>query len=392
MTTDVGAEAASTAPVARVLLVDDERSLLRALAKVLELAGNFVVTASEGRQAITLMQSSAFDVIVSDIRMPGMDGLSLLRAIRATDLDVPVVFLTGSPTFETAVEAIEYGAFRYLTKPVDAAELAAVVARAAKVRRMALTRRAAVDQLQGKELGDRAGLEARFASGLEKIWIAMQPILSWRTRSVYAFEALLRTDEPTLKSPLDFVEAAERLGRTSELGRRVRKHIADQLIHLPPSAMVFVNLHPTDLVDEELSSRDGALTPYAHGVVLEVTERATLDGIHGLPAKIRQLRDLGFRIALDDLGAGYAGLSSFALLEPEVVKVDMSLVRGIHQSPTKQKLFRSFASLCQELNTELIAEGVELAEERDCLNALGGDLYQGYLFARPGRGFPSPRY
>jgi len=120
--------------------------------------------------------------------------------------------------------------------------------------------------------------------------------------------------------------------------------------------------------------------------------RDVSSGIHGLPAKIRQLRDLGFRIALDDLGAGYAGLSSFAMLEPEVVKVDMSLVRGIHQSPTKQKLFRSFASLCQELNTELIAEGVESAEERDCLNALGGDLYQGYLFARPGRGFPSPRY
>jgi EAL domain-containing protein (putative c-di-GMP-specific phosphodiesterase class I) len=68
----------------------------------------------------------------------------------------------------------------------------------------------------------------------------------------------------------------------------------------------------------------------------------------------------------------------------------MSLVREIHQSPIKQKLFGSFATLCRELNTELIAEGVERPEERDCLNALGGDLYQGYLFARPGRGFPEP--
>jgi EAL domain-containing protein (putative c-di-GMP-specific phosphodiesterase class I) len=68
----------------------------------------------------------------------------------------------------------------------------------------------------------------------------------------------------------------------------------------------------------------------------------------------------------------------------------MSLIRGIHRSPTKQKLFRSFAGVCRELNTEIIAEGVEVAEERDCLNELGGDLYQGYLFARPGRGFPRP--
>jgi EAL domain-containing protein (putative c-di-GMP-specific phosphodiesterase class I) len=221
------------------------------------------------------------------------------------------------------------------------------------------------------------------------MWIAMQPILSWRTQSVFAYEALLRTDESTLSNPVAFLDAAERLGRTRELGRAIRGRIADRLIALPPSINLFVNLHPSDLVDEELCSADGALTPFAHGVVLEVTERAALEQVHGLVPAIQKLRRLGYRIALDDLGAGYAGLSSFALLEPEIVKVDMSLVRGIHLSPTKQKLFRSFAGLCRELNTELIAEGVEVAEERDCLNELGGDLYQGYLFARPGRGFPT---
>ena len=338
------------------------------------------------------MESSAFDVIVSDIRMPGMDGLSLLRAIRKLDLDVPVVFLTGSPSLESAMEAMEHGAFRYLTKPIDASELTAVVERAACVHQLARVRRESSDQEQGKTTGDRAGLEARFASGLEQMWMAMQPILSWRTRSVYAYEALLRTDELTLRNPVDFVDTAERLKRTPELGRRVRKRIADQLIELPTSISVFVNLHPSDLIDEELCSSDGALTPYARGVVLEVTERAALEQVPGIMAGVLRLRKLGFRIALDDLGAGYAGLSSFALLEPEIVKVDMSLVRGIHESPTKQKLFRSFAALCRDLNTEIIAEGVEVAAERDCLTELGGDLYQGYLFARPGRGFPSPIY
>jgi EAL domain-containing protein (putative c-di-GMP-specific phosphodiesterase class I) len=67
-------------------------------------------------------------------------------------------------------------------------------------------------------------------------------------------------------------------------------------------------------------------------------------------------------------------------------------VRGIHASPIKQKLFRSFARLCGECGTELVAEGVEVAEERDCLSSLGGDLYQGYLFARPARGFPAAVY
>jgi len=155
---------------------------------------------------------------------------------------------------------------------------------------------------------------------------------------------------------------------------------------------MFVNICPADLVDEALCGGTDALTPFASRVVLEVTERAALDQIDGLLAAVAKLRALGYRIALDDLGAGYAGLSSVALLEPEIVKVDMSLVRGIHLSATKQKLFRAFTTLCRDLGTEIVAEGVELAEERDCLNELGGDLYQGYLFARPARDYPIPSY
>jgi EAL domain-containing protein (putative c-di-GMP-specific phosphodiesterase class I)/ActR/RegA family two-component response regulator len=376
----------------RVLLVDDDPGAARGFSRLLGVGGHLVATASDGREAMALLESAAFDVIVSDIRMPGMDGLTLLRAIRARDLDVPVVFMTGSPTLETAVEAIEHGAFGYLVKPVDGKELADLVERAVGLHRLALVRREAATGVPGKLIGDRAGLQARFASGLEKIWVATQPIVSWRSRSVYASEALLRTDEPTLRNPLDFVEAAERLGRTAELGRIVRRRIADQIARGPRSATVFVNLHPSDLVDEELCSGSGALAPFAARVVLEVTERAALEKVPELASGVARLRELGFRLAVDDLGTGYAGLSSFPLLEPDVVKVDMSLVRGIHESPTKRKLFRSFAALCRDLNTEIIAEGVEVAEERDCLSGLGGDLYQGYLFARPDRGFPLPAY
>ena len=384
--------AASTSPAIHVLLVDDEPAIARGLGRLLSAAGHEVTSALDGEKAIKVLESTSFDVILSDIRMPNLDGLSLLRAIRGRDLDVPVIFMTGSPNLETVVEAMEYGAFKYLLKPIDGTELVEAVQQAARMHRLALVRREAADEVQGKPIGDRAGLESRFAFGLDKMWMAMQPVLSWKTRSVFAYEALLRTDESALRNPVDFVDTAERLNRTDELGRRVRAKVADQMIDLSPTVKVLVNIHPSDLIDEELLSSEGVLTPFAHGVVLEVTERATLDEVHGLGAGVRRLRDLGYQIALDDLGAGYAGLSSFAQLEPEIVKVDMSLVRGIHESPIKQKLFRSFATVCRELNTEIIAEGVEVAEERDCLSALGGDLYQGYLFARPGRGFPLPAY
>jgi EAL domain-containing protein (putative c-di-GMP-specific phosphodiesterase class I) len=99
---------------------------------------------------------------------------------------------------------------------------------------------------------------------------------------------------------------------------------------------------------------------------------------------------MGFQIAMDDLGAGYAGLSNYSLLEPDIVKIDMSLVRHIDREPRKQSIVRSMTSLCKELGTIVVAEGIETPEERDTLLGLGCNLLQGFLFARPGRFFAVP--
>jgi EAL domain-containing protein (putative c-di-GMP-specific phosphodiesterase class I) len=207
---------------------------------------------------------------------------------------------------------------------------------------------------------------------------------------VLAYEMLARTEEPTLANPSALFDVAERLGATRELGRAIRGIAAAMIREAPRGALIFVNLHPLDLDDDDLLARDGVLTPFAGQVVLEVTERATLDRIRGLQGRIQRLRELGFQIAVDDLGAGYAGLSSFAALEPDVVKADMSLVRGIESSPVKQKLLAAISALANDLHIRLIAEGIETVAERECVTALGADVLQGYLFARPGRGFPAP--
>jgi EAL domain-containing protein (putative c-di-GMP-specific phosphodiesterase class I) len=104
---------------------------------------------------------------------------------------------------------------------------------------------------------------------------------------------------------------------------------------------------------------------------------------------VGDLRKQGYRVAVDDLGAGYAGLSSFALLEPEIVKLDVSLLRDIDQSPVKQKLVASMTALCKDMGFLVVAEGIETPAERDCVISLGCDLLQGFLFARPGRPFPA---
>jgi len=169
------------------------------------------------------------------------------------------------------------------------------------------------------------------------------------------------------------------------VGRAVRKKAPEPMDSAPPPALLFVNLHATDLADETLGSPTSALTAIAPRVVLEITERAALPDAKDVRAAVARLREKGFRIAIDDLGAGYAGLATFATLEPEFVKLDMSLVRNIHSSSVKQKLVRSMTTLCSDMGIAVVAEGIELAEERDVIVELGCELLQGYLFARPGR-------
>jgi EAL domain-containing protein (putative c-di-GMP-specific phosphodiesterase class I) len=374
----------------QVLLVDDDDLLRTTYETLLKDMAFEVDTASRADEALQRVASKSYDVVLSDIQMPGMSGLEFLKAVRQTDLDVPVILMTGAPSIESAIEAVEYGAFRYLPKPVSAAVLEETAKRAGRYHTLARLKREALT-LAGQSANwpsDRAALESRFESALDKLWMAFQPIVSCRQRSVHAYEALLRSDEPTLRSPGDFLQAAEQLARLDDLGRCIRRYVGNHLGRIPENVRVFVNLHPLDLNDPQLLDPASALARGGARVVYEITERASLHGVAGLSEKIRSLRAMGHLLALDDLGAGYAGLTSMAQLEPEYVKLDMSLIRGIDHQPTQQKLVRSMVNLCQELDKKVIAEGVENAAERDTLVDMGCDLLQGYFFAKPARDLP----
>jgi EAL domain-containing protein (putative c-di-GMP-specific phosphodiesterase class I) len=373
----------------RVLVVDDEPAMLRALSRLLEEAGHRVLTASNGHDAVRTLTTNEVDVVVSDVSMPGMNGIELLRAIRAHDPDVPVLLMTGAPSVQSAAQAVQYGAMRYLLKPVDANEVEEVVVQAARLHRLARMKRLAMALTGHTPLpADRAGLEAAFDRAVGRLHMAYQPILRASNHSVAAYEALMRSDEAALPDPGALLAAAERLHRLHDLGRAVRARTAQSLHQIPDGTLLFVNLHPADLEDPDLSDPSSPLAQHATRVVLEVTERAALDGISNLPRRIAKLREMGFRLAVDDLGAGYAGLSTFAYLEPEFVKLDMSLVRGVHTSQTRQRIIRSVAALCHEMDMTVVVEGVETYQERDALLSLDCDLFQGFLFARPGPPFP----
>lgn len=375
-----------------VLVVDDEPGLVAALSAALRAAGLDVLAASNADEALVWVETGRVGAVVTDIAMPGQDGIALLRAIRMRDLDLPVVLMTGAPELQTAIAAVEYGALRYMTKPFETRALIEQVRTALRWYRLARTKREAMTWLgtQTGEASDRAGLESAFERTLESLWIAYQPIVRAADRSLFGYEALLRAEDRTLPHPGAILDAATRLGRLPDLSAAIRRRVIDDLRGAEQDWTIFVNLHPDDLRDAAVIGPDAhPFEGVTQRLVLEVTERAAIDSIPDLRACIARLREDGHRIAIDDLGAGYAGLSSFLLLQPDVVKLDMSLTRGCDGDDVRRKLVRSMSGLCHEIGLEVVAEGVETSAERDCLIELGCDLLQGFALGRPERPFTS---
>ncbi|MEL0065909.1 MAG: EAL domain-containing protein [Gammaproteobacteria bacterium] len=378
-------------PKKRVLVIDDDKQVSRLVGRALTRSDEFQVsTVAEPGIGLLKAKQEQFDVIVSDLSMPGMDGLELLRGIRTFDLDIPIILLTGTPSIETAQKALELGAFRYLTKPFQAEELVDLCKQASFAHRIARLKRQAFELSGAEDLrpGDLAGITEAFDSTLETLGIVYQPIVHAGSGKLYGYEALMRSKNKKLPYPSSVLHAAEHLNRVFDLGRVIRRLAAAPFADLSGETKLFLNLHPRDLMDENLSSRSSAIGGIADRVVLEITERESLERVPQVQRKLDELRSMGFKIAVDDLGAGYAGLSSFASLSPDIVKLDMSLIQGIHESEVKRKIVASMVETCHDLEIGVVAEGVETLAELQVCQKIGCDYLQGYYIARPGEVFP----
>jgi len=197
-------------PKARVLAVDDEEALLRYYQRAVGSAGYEVVTCERPSDALAELDKARFDVIITDLAMPGMSGIELLRAVRTRDMDVPVIIITASPALETALQAIDEGAMRYLVKPVRAEQLLSAVERAVALGRMSRLKRQALALLQqrGDEPGDRASAMAAFERALAGLTMAYQPVVDVAAGTVYGYEALMRSSEKAYASPMVLLEAS----------------------------------------------------------------------------------------------------------------------------------------------------------------------------------------
>ncbi len=363
-----------------VLVVDDEEPLRTLLTRTLHTEGYAVLTAKNGQEALNILGAQRVDAVLADITMPVMDGMEMLSRLRQRGDDVPVILLTGGASLETAVQAVQWRAFMYLQKPADPNVLSHVLHDATKPR----ARKTASGLVS--DARTLAADNALLTRALDKMWLAFQPIVTSFGTHVVGYEALLRSDELEARHPGILLPLVERTERTVELGRRVRDAAARAVRDLiPPGAALFVNLHPRDLEDPALFDPDAPLSRVAHRVVLEITERASVEDLDDLSERLSILRRAGFKLAVDDVGSGYSALDSIAVLHPDIVKIDMSMVRNIDTDDVRQELVGSVLNACDHLRIRAVAEGVETELEANTLRGLRCELFQGYLFGRPAR-------
>ena len=234
-------------------------------------------------------------------------------------------------------------------------------------------------------------LESLFERALGVLHMAFQPIVEAESNRLFGYEALMRADDPVLMNPGLLLDAAERLHRVERLGRIVRREVAQQFGPEPDSSgAVFVNLHALDLMDRSLASPYSPLCKLRERVVLEITERASVAAIEDIRYRVAALREMGYRIAIDDLGAGHDRMQQFTFRDTDFVKLDMSLVRDIDRSEAKRRTVGRILEMCRDQGIQVIGEGIETEGERQALIELGCELLQGYLIARPNRAVTPP--
>jgi len=214
---------------------------------------------------------------------------------------------------------------------------------------------------------------------------AFQPIVSVKRQSVFAHEALARGPEG--QSAVS-VLAQVTLHNRHRFDQDCRTRAIEQATAIGMRESLSINFIPNAVANPracmERTLRAASDCGFALSrLIFEVTESEKIVEAETLARIFREYRKLGIKTAIDDFGAGHSGLNLLARFQPNIVKIDIDLVRGVDVNRTKQIIVENIVSLCEKLGVVPLAEGVETAAECDFLSGVGIDLMQGFLFARP---------
>ena len=216
-----------------------------------------------------------------------------------------------------------------------------------------------------------------------------QPIVDFQSQSIMGYESLIRgPSDSALHNPVMLFDIARREGALPELDLLCKRTGINEFKAKRLAGKLFLNTTPQGLFEPD--HRTGLTLEYLlkiglrpEHVVIELTEQYPMTDFSVVGRALEHYRKMGFEIAIDDLGAGYSGLTRWAELRPEYVKIDRHFIENIHSDSVKQSFVRSIVDIAKELQCKVIAEGIERREECQTLIDMGVPLGQGYYFGRP---------
>ena len=231
----------------------------------------------------------------------------------------------------------------------------------------------------------------------EEVYTLFHPIVKLPDYKIMGYEALSRgPGQGEFERPDKLFKIAYQSDLIIELDRLCRKKALAAASDMAPERMLFLNVEPDSVNDPDLRQiaastllLDSKLTP--DQIVLEITERSAIINFSAFRSTLEYFRALGFKIAIDDAGAGYATLQSIIELKPDFLKIDMSLIRNIDTDNVKQQLVKALQRFGHETGVKVIAEGIETKAELKTLLEMDIDFGQGFVFAYPSEPFPKIR-
>jgi EAL domain-containing protein (putative c-di-GMP-specific phosphodiesterase class I) len=386
-------------PDCRIVIVDDVAANVALLERVLRSAGAGRVTGYvDPRAAISACVESCPDVLLLDLHMPYLDGFAVMNELRMllpADEFLPIVVLTADATSGAKGRALAAGATDFLAKPFDHSEVLLRIRNLVQMRRLYLRAQdqnrlltAEVEQQRARQRDLAAVRRAsvqRVSGVLQRpnsMQMLFQPIAELETHTIVGAEALARfLGEPDQPPDVWFSEAAA-VGFGEALELRAIDLALARVADFPDDAFIALNVSPATAARPALRDRVAALP--GRRVVLELTEHDEMRDYGALWPALDELRGQGVRIAVDDTGAGYAGLQHILHLQPDIVKLDKDLTRDIDRDPARRALAAALVGFAGDIGATLIAEGIENEAERQVLQELGVPWGQGYHLARPG--------
>jgi len=326
------------------------------------------------------------DLVLLDLHMPHLDGKAVLRQVLhyAAGTYLPVLVLTADASRHARETALANGARDFLTKPIDLTETTLRVANLLETRQLYNTLRPNPASAEVTSTGE---MRERIDSVLDQASLhpVFQRIADLADLTTVGYEALARFDEPHERGPAGWFADAFTVGRGVELEWLAAQAALASLPSMPAECFLAVNMSPATILHvQEAQLCDPDLCPR---VVVELTEHVPIEDYAVVHAAFDEVRRHGARLAADDLGAGYAGFRHLIALEPDIIKLDISLVSSIIPNRGARALARALVAFATDVGATIVAEGVETADELQALVDLGVPWAQGYHLGRPGSVF-----